>query len=350
MIVKKFLIYADPHWSQYSSIVRKRGNKYSMRLHNLINSLNWVEKFAKDNNCDEIICAGDFFDSESLNCEEITALQELDLSNNIKRTFIVGNHESNVNNLEYSSTKYFESINANVISKKTRIKINDKVDLYLVPYTIEDFIVQPSDFIEDKSKKNIVIAHTDIAGLHYGKFISTSGMDIQNIKDNCTLFLNGHLHNNQVIDKKVILIGNLTGQNFNENANEYDHLVYIVSIADTGNIILCPYENPFAMNFYKLKINSKQDYCEFDNLKQNSVVSVVCNNDLIQEVQNILKNDLRVIDYKLILTYNQNVDNQDNLISMLKTENQLLHFTSFAQEKLGNSPLLIDELTKLGEL
>ena len=40
MIVKKFLIYADPHWSQYSSIVRKRGNKYSMRLHNLINSLN----------------------------------------------------------------------------------------------------------------------------------------------------------------------------------------------------------------------------------------------------------------------------------------------------------------------
>lgn len=38
--MKKFLIASDLHWSQYSSIVRKRGKKYSVRLHNLINSMN----------------------------------------------------------------------------------------------------------------------------------------------------------------------------------------------------------------------------------------------------------------------------------------------------------------------
>lgn len=350
MSTKRYLIYADPHWSQYSSIVRKRGATYSIRLHNLINSLNWVERFAKENNCEEIICAGDFFNSESLNCEEITALQDLDLSNNINRTFIVGNHESNVNTLEFSSTKYFESIKAKVISKIERIIINNKVDLYLVPYALSEETIQPSEFIIDKSKKNVVIAHTDLAGLRYGRFLATSGMDVQNIKDNCTLFLDGHLHNNQVIDKKIVLIGNLTGQNFNENAYEYDHLVYLLTITDSGSIILDPYENPYAMNFYKLQVDSRNDYYKFNDLKQNSVLSIVCDSSLMDEVTNIVKNDPRILDYRLTLSYALTTETTDNLVSTLKAENQLAHFISFAQEKLGPSALLDDELAKLGDI
>ena len=73
----KVAIYSDCHWSQNSSIIRSRGCKYSTRLENLIESINWVEQLAWNQGCDCIICCGDFFDSSVLNSEEISALQEI---------------------------------------------------------------------------------------------------------------------------------------------------------------------------------------------------------------------------------------------------------------------------------
>ena len=213
--------------------------------------------------------------------------------------------------------------------------------MYLVPYALSEETIQPSEFIIDKSKKNVVIAHTDLAGLRYGRFLATSGMDVQNIKDNCTLFLDGHLHNNQVIDKKIVLIGNLTGQNFNENAYEYDHLVYLLTITDSGSIILDPYENPYAMNFYKLQIDSKNDYYKFNDLKQNSVLSIVCDSSLMDEVTNIVKNDPRILDYRLTLSYALTTETTDNLVSTLKAENQLAHFSIKVKEANGKETELV---------
>ena len=75
----KLCIFTDNHWTQSSSIIRKRENKYSQRLENQIQSLNWVVKVAKETCCDRILCLGDFFDKAVLNSEEMTALNELDL-------------------------------------------------------------------------------------------------------------------------------------------------------------------------------------------------------------------------------------------------------------------------------
>ena len=68
----KALIYSDCHFSQYSSIIRSRGEKYSTRLHNLINSISWAEKLADSENCDEVFCLGETFD---LNKEKLTSLE-----------------------------------------------------------------------------------------------------------------------------------------------------------------------------------------------------------------------------------------------------------------------------------
>ena len=94
----KLLLYSDPHWCEYSSIIRSRGEKYSTRLENEINTINWVQRLAEDKNCNRIICLGDFFDKESLNSEEISALSEIRWSS-IPNYFIVGNHEAGINNL-----------------------------------------------------------------------------------------------------------------------------------------------------------------------------------------------------------------------------------------------------------
>lgn len=84
----KIFIYADPHWSQYSSILRQRGERYSKRLENLIDSVNWVERTAEEQECSKIVCLGDFFDKAELNAEELTALSEVKWSKNVLMCFL----------------------------------------------------------------------------------------------------------------------------------------------------------------------------------------------------------------------------------------------------------------------
>ena len=129
----KYAICGDVHWSTYSSIIRKRGKKYSQRLEGLIKSLDWFEKLSKDNGCVGEIFLGDTFDRPDLSAEEVTAIQDVKW-NKIKKYFIVGNHESNINTLEYSSTKLFEGIDATVVSSYKNISINDCIDFNLIPY------------------------------------------------------------------------------------------------------------------------------------------------------------------------------------------------------------------------
>ena len=40
----KIGVVGDVHWCAYSSILRSRGNKYSIRIENLIKSVNWAEE------------------------------------------------------------------------------------------------------------------------------------------------------------------------------------------------------------------------------------------------------------------------------------------------------------------
>lgn len=342
---KKFLIYTDVHWSTYSSILRRRGEKYSTRLHSLINSMNWVEQLAIDLGCDEEICCGDYFDRPDLLAEELTALQEIKW-NNLPKKFLVGNHESNINSLEYSSTKALESVNAEIIDNTSKYSVNDNVDFFFVPYILTNGIIKLNDYIDQNSgKKKVVFAHSDIAGLQYGKFTSQTGFDAEDICNNCDLFINGHLHNGQIINKKIVLVGNLCGQNFNENALMYDHLVYVLTVEDSGRLILESYENPYAFNFYKFYINNKDDINQLYNLKQNSVVSISCCDDLIDDVDLALSKNDNIVESRLSVVY---TGNQQQDATILQVEDHLKQFIEFVQQKLEPSPALEQELAILG--
>lgn len=343
----KALIYSDPHFCQYSSIVKKQGEKYSVRLHNLINSISWAEKLAEQKGCNSVICGGDFFNTSSLNAMEITALQDVYFSPKLEHIFLTGNHEANVASLDYSSANIFQSIGAKIISETECVEINDKVDLYYIPYITTNKTVYIRDHIKADSKKKIVISHNDIAGIQYGRFTSQSGFDYKEILDNVTLFINGHLHNGYVIDERIHLIGNLTGQNFNEDATKYEHLVYIMTINDDGTIELDPIVNPYAFNFYKLYINFRSDIAKLDTLKNNAVLSVSCNNAIIGEVEAKLKTLKNVAEYKLISTFD--VFNEEGEEIDFKVEDHLKQFIDFVQTKIEPSPILSEEIILLGE-
>ena len=345
----KIGISTDQHWSQNSSILRKQGEKYSVRLENLIKSVNWFEQLTEIEHCDMSFYLGDFFDRPDLNSQEITALSEIKWYDN-KKYFLVGNHESNVLDLNFSSTKVFEKLNSKIISEPYYMPANDLVDLYFLPYMSSDSkkVLKLSDYLHNDDKKKIVLSHNDIAGLQYGKFISQAGFDINDILKNCDAFINGHLHNSQVIENKIVLVGNLTGQNFNEDSTKFEHYACIMEIADDGTVSLQFYINPYAFNFYKIYINSLNDLKKLTNLKTNAVVSLVCNANFTQRAEDLVNSNKNVVAYRTTLTYRrENSEWSPESEEFIKTEDHITQFINYVQTKIGPSKILSEELSKL---
>lgn len=73
----KIGVVGDIHFSQYSSIVRSRGDKFSTRLENCIQSINWAESIMDKLGCNIKVYLGDLFDRSDLNSEEISALRSV---------------------------------------------------------------------------------------------------------------------------------------------------------------------------------------------------------------------------------------------------------------------------------
>ena len=334
----KIGIIGDVHWSKYSSIVRTRGKKYSERLENCIKSINWAEKITQG--CDKIIYVGDFFDSSELNSEELTALKEL-VWNDSPHIFLVGNHELGLNDLSFSSAHLFDFRGGRVTIDKPCCTCFGNTEICYLPYivnnsgNIEDYLTKPSD-----NYKRIIFSHNDIAGIQLGKYVSQSGFSIENIEANCDLFINGHLHNGNIIGDKIINIGNLTGQNFNENAFNYSHHI---GILDTDTLTYELYDNPYAFNFYKL--DTTVTPVDLTKLKSNSILTIKVSEENYDHYKTQVTNCDNIITSRfIIVSSNSNeVNNNQELISV----NHLDKFKSYVIDVLGSTDLVLEELEEV---
>lgn len=351
----RILLYTDVHFSKSSSIIRDRGTKYSKRLENIINSVNYAEnEIVARYNVDTIICLGDFFDKPDLEAEEISALNSIKWSDK-EHYFIVGNHESNMSNLLFSSTSILEKTKFKVVNEPERI-LGYGFDILLLPYITErerknlDYYWKSSIGADaatiQEMKKRIILSHNDIKNIRYGRFLSKTGFDVNEIENNCNLFINGHLHNDGFVnDKETILnLGNLTGQNFNEDAFKYDHLMCVL---DTSNLSMEFIENPYAFNFYKINIKEDKDLNIFNNLKNNAVVTVKCLDDMIDKVKKVLDNNSKITDYKIVRDFVLEEDNNQtsNNIEKLNTKDHLQQFHDFMLNNVENSDIMKEELS-----
>ncbi len=341
----RLLIYADPHWSQYSSIVRKRGVEFSVRLENLINSLNWVVETAESHRCAGVVCLGDFFDKSDLNAEEITALGRIDWGT-IPHFFLVGNHEMGSNDRLMSSTNIFNLLKGEVKSEVEFVEMGD-VTLGFIPYILEsnrkkEFERLGGECLSDivpKNKRVILFSHNDLQ-IQYGEYKSTVGFTVEDIENSCDLFINGHLHNGEKVTDKIINLGNLTGQNFSEDARKYVHNVMILD-TDTLKYELIP--NPWALNFYKVEFGSiiSGEY-NIKLLPANSVVSIKCNECYYQDVLNIVEESKKIIAYRITVVRDA-VEHTDEA-TLISVDDHLKQFNDYIKETVGSSDLVLSEL------
>lgn len=339
----RILIYTDVHWSSYSSIVRRRGEKYSIRLEKLIDSVNFAEREAERLECQYVVCLGDFFESSTLNSEEITALSEIKWSSS-KHFFIVGNHEASNQDLSYNSLNALEKVGKIIREPYVETTSNNQRLVFLpymvnTPNPIKDLLPP----LEIRDNNSIIFSHNDISGIQYGSSLSTKGFDIKDVEDNCKLFFNGHIHNCGIINSKIINVGNLCGQNFKEDSFTYKHFI---SVLDTDTCQYEFFENPYALNFYKIHIANEQDLIQLRECKDtNAVISIHCNDIMAEDIKKELIN-INPIEYRLNINYNTKIL-EDNILQQHLSLDYLEMFSDFVLKNLGEDDIIKEELEEI---
>jgi hypothetical protein len=153
------------------------------------------------------------------------------------------------------------------------------------------------------------------------------------------------LHNGAFLnDKETILnLGNLTGQNFSEDAFLYTHYVCVL---DTETLKLEFFENPYAYNFYNITIKSDKELYKLYKLKDNAVVSLKVEESLMGKVKDIISQITD--DYRLIMYKNEVVqDNEKTAELTLSNVDYLAKFSDFILENVGDFDVCRQEISHI---
>lgn len=339
------LIYSDNHFCQNSSLIRGRGSRFSDRLENQIQTLHFIEGVAVDNNCKAIFNCGDFFDRPELNSEEISALKEIRWNTDIAHYYIVGNHDASDKALSFNSTNALASVhNSFIIDKPAVLCIEDSL-IALLPYVSlnsDEYIPLEEIFspsvTDGRYRNKILLSHNEVNGLQYGKYVSDHGLSYKEVDSLFSICFNGHLHNSISIKDKLINIGNITGQNFSEDAFTYKHRCIVLN---TNNLEYHFIENPFAFKFYKI---DKDRYETIPTLGANSVLSVTCDESQLDYVKSLIDSNPN-IKYKKITVQREMHSDDSRFFEDVKTpENK---FSDFVLKTLGDSKIVREELSSV---
>lgn len=336
----KILLFTDLHMCPRASIINKWGTKYPGRLENCIASVNWLERKAEELGCEYIINLGDFFDKPDLSSETITACNEIKWAD-IMHYHLVGNHDASNSSLTFNSVNCLSAPNHVIVSEPMMLPYSN---ICFLPYVTEcDRKPLKEYFPEIPNQPRIVLSHNDISGVQLGPVMSKTGFSLEEIEANCDIFLNGHLHNGQALSSKVINLGNLTGKDFGEEASKHAHCI---AILDTKDLSLTYIENPYAYNFYKIQIDCESDILCLEQLKNQAVVSIKCEQALVEKVKQKIDTLSNITESRIILVKKYE-ESSENTAELDLTVDHLARFIECCKTNIENSTLLDEELSEI---
>lgn len=345
----KIGVYADPHFSQSSSIIVGKRGEFTGRLSNLIDSFKWMNNLFKKIGVDKIICLGDLTDKPNLTAEEITAMSKCNMESHY---FIVGNHCRIDKDGKINSLANYE----NVISEPGWLDDDESTGVYLLPYN-HDLI----DLSSINPKPKIILSHNDLEGYDFGAgHISKEGYKVSDILQNCNLFVNGHLHTgNWIIPGRAVNLGNLSDMNF-ASCSE-DKWYPSVAIIDTeSEDFHSPegfrrIENPYAYRFIKneFKTISKLKGM-IDNLEgSNYVLQVKVPEDIAIKSRKLLDQSDKIVASRVLTYHRKSKKSNEEVNKQISLNNNSVYdkLREFVKIKSPDYSLkiinsIIDEISK----
>lgn len=195
--------------------------KFNDNNHRTLNSfrvLSIIQKVCKEYNCPALFC-GDLFHKAETMDQDLSEIvyNELNKLGGLWIYAISGNHDikkvSRVGNLPYSWLYTVERYGIEIIDYTTRILsgYHKEIEVHGVPYIDNNIGISKylSELKLDKSKKHILLLHTDYPGAK-----DTDGREIDSVENlnlntlnRFDLVLCGHIHKPQRLGKKVYMIG-----------------------------------------------------------------------------------------------------------------------------------------------
>lgn len=331
----KIGICGDIHYCVNSSLITGKGELYSKRIENCIKSINWFEDFTKG--CDLNIYLGDFFDKSSLCAEELTSIKNIKW-NKIPKYFLVGNHEMGQVDLSTNSINVLSSVGSIIDTPCVFTDYN----IGFIPYILGTNRKPLKDYFNGEKLPKYIFSHNDLKGIQMGSFVSKEGFDISEVTPECKMFFNGHIHNGSKISDNILNVGNLTGQNFSEDAFKYQHQIYILD-TDRGEIE--NYINPFAYNFIKAKIDNlnELDLSIIDNI----VLSVTCSDNNLVALKSQIDKCHKIVASRINVI---SEINSPTKVELLKKDLQVDHIKQFIDymiEHVGNTDIVKTELEEI---
>jgi hypothetical protein len=220
-----------------------------------------------------------------------------------------------------------------------------------LPYVLDSSNKTIGDFFGPKAAKNrIIISHNDIKDVQYGQFLSTEGFSVTDIENNCDLFINGHIHHCAYVTNKIINGGNLTGQNFTEDATKFKHCALIV---DLNTLEVSFFINPYAYNFYKLDLTDVYDVEQLERdlseLSDNAVLTMKFNDKFVVDARIWLeqnKERLSIAEYRVLVEYSKE-DAVEVAPTIVNEVDHLSQFETFVLTEVGNTAIIREELKEV---
>lgn len=243
----KIVLWADFHFCKRESLVEDR---YPF----LKKSIEWADGLAGDLYFD----LGDFFNTSHLSAEDVAVLDSIKFKNSWH--CITGNHEQDGKN---SLLRYFR--NFHTVYEKPQLK-NFGKDIGWVLFL--PFTKHPTPLNEllkklPEGEQVVVVSHCEFVGMFGTE--EGAGYKIHEIEQDprIKIWFNGHYHTRRGLSPKIVVVGNLCGQNFTQNFEPHGVCVYD-TVTNKYEFI----ENPYALVFGKLD-TSKENCKDIRKLIEN---------------------------------------------------------------------------------
>lgn len=274
----KFALLSDMHWGI--------NNNSDIKIDIFTNYMDWYIQTLKENDVQDVIFLGDWFDNRSVlsvkTMNVVHLMLKKLLENKIKLYLIVGNHDIYYkDNLAVNSINIFEEIdNVTVISEPTK---------FYETITGKSIFAFPWNTYSGKHGKcDLMLGHFNFQGAKLVGTVNKSGETIEALLKTSPLVFSGHFHIRHEYKRnggKLITVGNPVQQTWGDYGNQKGIYIFDLNTMDYDFI-----ENTISPTYQRVYFSKFRDKLEnLKNINGNFVEFVVDDDYKFEIIMKIIK-------------------------------------------------------------